>query len=94
MIHDELQKLEKLAQRIQQRLVETKDENVLLKSEMEGLSNQLKEKEQEIEYFKNKIKISNIVDNRTVNPEDSTEMSDLINNYIREIDHLITYLSE
>ncbi len=44
--------------------------------------------------FKNKIKISNIVDNRPVSPEDTVEMSDLINSYIQEIDQLITHLSE
>lgn len=69
-------------------------ENEQLKAQMAQLENGIQEKEQEIHHFKNKIKISNIVDNRTVNPEDTTEMSDLINNYIQEIDHLITYLSE
>lgn len=94
MIHDELEKLEKLSKRIQQRLVDADEENVRLNRKVEELNEELKQKEQEIEYFKNKIKISNIVDNRTVNPEDSTEMRELINNYIHEIDHLITYLSE
>lgn len=94
MIHDELQKLEKLSKRIHQRLVDADEENVRLNRKVEELNEELKQKEQEIEHFKNKIKISNIVDNRTVNPEDSTEMRDLINNYIQEIDHLITYLSE
>lgn len=94
MIHDELEKLEKLSKRIQQRLVDADEENVRLNRKVEELNEELKQKEQEIEHFKNKIKISNIVDNRTVNPEDSTEMRELINNYIHEIDHLITYLSE
>jgi len=94
MIHDELQKLEKLSHRIQQRLVDVNEENLRLNNRVEELKEELKQKEQEIEHFKNKIKISNIVDNRMVNPEDSTEMRDLINNYIQEIDHLITYLSE
>lgn len=94
MIHDELEKLEKLSKRIQQRLVDADEENVRLNRKVEELNEELKQKEQEIARFKNKIKISNIVDNRTVNPEDSTEMRELINNYIHEIDHLITYLSE
>jgi len=94
MIHDELQKLEKLSHRIQQRLMDVNEENLRLNNRVEELKEELKQKEQEIEHFKNKIKISNIVDNRMVNPEDSTEMRDLINNYIQEIDHLITYLSE
>lgn len=94
MIHDELQKLEKLAHKIQAKLQEVKAQNEELRVQNSALSSELKEKEQEIEHFKNKIKISNIVDNRTVNPEDSTEMKDLIDNYIKEIDQLITYLSD
>lgn len=69
-------------------------DNERLRAHVSRLEVEIQEKEQEIHHFKNKIKISNIVDNRPVNPEDATEMSDLINNYIQEIDHLITYLSE
>lgn len=94
MINEELQKLEKLALKIQTRLQESKDQNEELRNQNSALTSELEEKEQEIEHFKNKIKISNIVDNRMVNPEDSTEMKDLIDNYIQEIDQLITYLSD
>ncbi len=94
MIHDELQKLEKLATKIQGRVEELRLENGKLKQQNEELTSQLSQKEQEIDHFKNKIKISNIVDNRKVNPEDSTEMKDLIDRYIKEIDQLITHLSD
>ena len=94
MIQEELQKLEKLAQSASQRLLELNEENQQLKQKLSEVNDTLGKKEQEIEHFKNKIKISNIVDNRPVSPEESAEMSDLINNYIQEIDHLITYLSE
>jgi len=94
MISEELQKLEKLAQQASKRLLQTIEENEQLKKQLSETTASLTQKEQEIEHFKNKIKISNIVDNRPVNPGDSSEMSDLINNYIQEIDHLITYLSE
>lgn len=94
MITEELQKLEKLAQQASKKLLQTIEENELLKNQLSETTASLVQKEQEIEHFKNKIKISNIVDNRPVNPGDSSEMSDLINNYIQEIDHLITYLSE
>ncbi|MDN3205527.1 hypothetical protein [Algoriphagus sediminis] len=94
MIHDELQKLEKLATKIKGRMAELKSENEELKKLNSDLEGQLQAKEQEIEHFKNKIKISNIVDNRRMNSDDSTEMKDLIDNYIKEIDHLITHLSE
>jgi hypothetical protein len=94
MISEELQKLEKLAQQASKKLLQTIEENEQLKKRLSDTTASLTQKEQEIEHFKNKIKISNIVDNRPVNPGDSSEMSDLINNYIQEIDHLITYLSE
>ena len=94
MIQEELQKLEKLAQQASSKLLEIREENEQLKQKLSEVSSALDKKEQEIEHFKNKIKISNIVDNQPVNPEQSTEMSELINNYIQEIDHLITYLSE
>jgi hypothetical protein len=58
------------------------------------LEQQVQEKDVALDHFKNKIKISNIVDNRPVSPEDTGEMSDLINSYIQEIDQLITHLSE
>ena len=94
MISEELQKLEKLAHQTSKKLLQTIEENEQLKKRLSDTTASLTQKEQEIEHFKNKIKISNIVDNRPVNPGDSSEMSDLINNYIQEIDHLITYLSE
>jgi chromosome segregation ATPase len=94
MIQEELQKLEKLAIQASKKLLEVNEENQQLKEKLTAVNRSLVEKEQEIEHFKNKIKISNIVENRPVSPGDSTEMSDLINNYIQEIDHLITYLSD
>jgi chromosome segregation ATPase len=94
MIHEELQKLERLAVQASKKIEAMSAENEQLKARLAILELELDQKEQEIDHFKNKIKISNIVDNRPVNPEDATEMSDLINNYIQEIDHLITYLSE
>ncbi|SIN65475.1 hypothetical protein [Algoriphagus halophilus] len=94
MIHDELQKLEKLVHQASKKLIHLTEENEQLRSKMTEMESELSQKEQEIEYFKNKIKISNIVDSRPVNSGDSTEMSELINNYIQEIDHLIAYLSE
>jgi cell division septum initiation protein DivIVA len=94
MIHEELQKLERLAVQVSKKLDTVSAENEQLRARVAHLEQEIQDKEQEFDHFKNKIKISNIVDNRPVNPEDATEMSDLINNYIQEIDHLITYLSE
>lgn len=94
MIHEELQKLEKLSVQVSKKVETLTAENEGLKARLSELEQQVQDKEVTLDHFKNKIKISNIVDNRLVSPEETGEMSDLINTYIQEIDQLITYLSE
>ena len=94
MIHEELQKLEKLSVQVTKKVEALTAENELLNARLVELEKQLQERDVTLDNFKNKIKISNIVENRPVNPEDTGEMSDLINSYIQEIDQFITYLSE
>ena len=94
MIHEELQKLEKLSVQVTKKIEVLTAENELLNARLVELEKQLQERDVTLDNFKNKIKISNIVENRPVNPEDTGEMSDLINSYIQEIDQLIAYLSE
>jgi len=94
MIHEELQKLEKLSVLVSKKVEALTAENERLNARLAELEAQLQEKDVALDNFKNKIKISNIVDNRPVSPEDTVEMSDLINSYIQEIDQLITHLSE
>ncbi len=94
MIHEELQKLEKLSVQVSKKVEALTAENERLNARLAELEQQVKEKDVALDHFKNKIKISNIVDNRPVSPEDTGEMSDLINSYIQEIDQLITHLSE
>ena len=94
MIHEELQKLEKLSVQVSKKVEALTAENERLNARLAELEQQVQEKDVSLDHFKNKIKISNIVDNRPVSPEDTGEMSDLINSYIQEIDQLITHLSE
>jgi len=94
MIHEELKKLEKLSVQVSKKVEALTAENELLNARLVELEKQLQERDVTMDNFKNKIKISNIVENRPVNPEDTGEMSDLINSYIQEIDQLIAYLSE
>ena len=94
MIHEELQKLEKLSVQVTKKVEALTAENELLNARLVELEKQLQERDVTLDNFKNKIKISNIVENRPVNPEDTGEMSDLINSYIQDIDQLIAYLSE
>jgi predicted RNase H-like nuclease (RuvC/YqgF family) len=89
MIHEELQKLEKLSVQVTKKVEALTAENELLNARLVELEKQLQERDVTLDNFKNKIKISNIVENRPVNPEDTGEMSDLINSYIQEIDQLI-----
>jgi cell division septum initiation protein DivIVA len=94
MIQEELQKLEKLSVLVSKKVEALTAENERLNARLAELEAQVQEKEVALDHFKNKIKISNIVDNRPVSPEDTVEMSDLINSYIQEIDQLIAHLSE
>ena len=94
MIHEELQKLEKLSVQVSKKVEALTAENERLNARLAELEAQLQEKDVALDNFKNKIKISNIVDNQPVSPGDAGEMSDLINSYIQEIDQLITHLSE
>jgi cell division septum initiation protein DivIVA len=94
MIHEELQKLEKLSVQVSKKVEALTAENERLNARLAELEQQVQEKDVALDHFKNKIKISNIVENRPVSPEDTVEMSDLINSYIQEIDQLITHLSE
>ena len=94
MIHEELQKLEKLSVLVSKKVEALTAENERLTARLVVLEAQIQEKEVALDHFKNKIKISNIVDNQPVSPGDAGEMSDLINSYIQEIDQLITHLSE
>jgi len=94
MIQEELQKLEKLSVQVSKKVEALTAENERLTARLVALEALVQEKEVALDHFKNKIKISNIVDNRPVSPEDTVEMSDLINSYIQEIDQLITHLSE
>ena len=94
MIHEELQKLEKLSVQVSKKVEALTAENELLNARLLELEKQVQERDVTLDNFKNKIKISNIVENRPVNSEDTGDMSDLINSYIQEIDQLIAYLSE
>ena len=67
-------------------LLSVKEENNSLKAEIEGLRSDLSD-------FQNQDKIAKIVSNTTVEKEDSTELKHKLNEYIKEIDRCIEYLS-
>ena len=67
-------------------VIQLKDENENLKGIIEASKNQIKN-------FQNKINISKIVDNVAVEDKNTAELKKTIDNYIREIDKCIAYLS-
>lgn len=93
MIHDELQRLERLASQVTRKIQLMEQENAALKQELAGLKKLVQEKEESLEHFKNQIKISKIVSNIPVENKASTELKERINNYIKEIDKIVDYLS-
>ena len=70
-----------------------KEEIKSLKSENQELKSGVKSRDEQLYNFKNQIKISKIVDN--INPEDGSvsELKKKVDDYIREIDKCIAYLS-
>jgi phage shock protein A len=70
-----------------------KEQVSLLKQENQDLRTGLKARDEQLHNFKNQIKISKIVDN--LSPEDgsSSELKKKIEEYIREVDKCIAFLS-
>jgi len=70
-----------------------KEEIKSLKTENQELKTSIKGRDEQLSNFKNQIKISKIVDN--INPEDGSvsELKKKVDDYIREIDKSIAYLS-
>ncbi|MGY6743921.1 MAG: hypothetical protein ACXIUQ_14375 [Cecembia sp.] len=94
MMQEELQRLERLTQKVEAKVQQLEQENHALKEEVFVLKNSLEEKEQLLEDFKNQIKIAKLVSSLPVEGTDSAELREKINNYIKEIDNIIAYLSE
>ncbi|WP_291777265.1 hypothetical protein [Cecembia sp.] len=94
MIQEEIQRLEMLAGKVADKLQLLEQDNHALKEELFVLKNKLDEKEQMLEDFKNQIKIAKLVNSLPVEDIESAELREKINNYIKEIDNIITYLSE
>ncbi len=70
-----------------------KEELSLLKNETSELKDIIKIKEEQLSNFQNTNNISKIVNTISVE-EDNTELKKSIDNYIKEIDKCIAYLSK
>jgi predicted nucleic acid-binding Zn-ribbon protein len=94
MIHEELQRLEKITAQVRQKLQNLEEENSVLKQELAGVEKAMAEKDKALDDFKNQIKITKLVNSIPVANVESAELREKINNYIQEIDSIIAYLSE
>ncbi len=71
-----------------------KEEIQFLKSENNQLKVNVKAKDEHLNNFQNKIKISKLVGSMAVSNENTAELKQMINTYIKEIDKCIAHLSE
>lgn len=67
-------------------LDQLKSENILLQSKVEGL-------EAKVSDFQNQDKMAKLVNNTSVEREESIELKNRLNEYIKEIDRCIAHLS-
>ena len=75
------------------------NEHILLKEELERvkaenlkLRTDMSSKNEKLDDFQNKIKISKIVGSMVADGEDTSDLKDIINDYIKEIDKCIAHL--
>ncbi len=66
----------------------------LLKNENEKLRSIMKERDEQISSFQNKIKISKIVNEMDTDDGDTPELKGKIDEYIKEIDKCLAHLSK
>ena len=71
-----------------------KEEIAYLRHQNLELKDELKKKRDQIGSFQNTAKISKIVDSMVENEDDTTELKQVINDYIKEIDKCIAHLSQ
>lgn len=86
--------MERLSEQVEQKFSRLEEENTALKNQLLEYQKKLSDQEEALEDFKNQIKISKIVRNIPVENKASAELKGRIDDYIKEIDKIITYLSE
>jgi hypothetical protein len=95
-LHSDLNSLERKLKLLLRDYFALKEENLFLKKETEDLRIIIKCKDEQLNNFQNKIKISKIVNVIAGEGEDLqiSELKTIINEYIKEIDKCIAHLSE
>jgi chromosome segregation ATPase len=93
-LHSDLQALERKLNILINEYSTLKQEVNQLKSENEELHNTIKIKDNQLNSFQNKIKISKIVDYVSTGENNIPELKQKIDDYINEIDKCILLLSK
>jgi len=93
-LNSELSTLERKISLLLNEYKNIKQEVAHLKIENDELRGVLHAKEQHIADFQNKFKISKIADSLALSGDDSAELKQVLNEYIKEIDRCIAHLSQ
>jgi DNA-binding protein H-NS len=93
-IRGELSSLERKVLLLVSEHKKTKQEIVQLKQQNQDLKTELHRKSEQIGSFQNNLKMSSIVDSMVVNDNNTAELKQVINDYIKEVDKCIAQLSQ
>ncbi|MFT6971807.1 MAG: regulator of replication initiation timing [Roseivirga sp.] len=93
-LFDRLAKVEDQLKKLVQQHILLRDEKEVLAKNNIQLKTEINNLKGEVINFKSQDKITKIVNNTTVEREESTELKHKLNEYIREIDKCIAHLSE
>mgnify|MGYP000424539791 CR=1 FL=1 len=93
LTQNSLNQLEKNIQNLLGKYQSGQDELEAIKEENTSLKTEIQELKSRLSNFQNQDKIAKIVSNTTVEKEESTELKHKLNEYIKEIDRCIEYLS-
>lgn len=94
ILNSEFQALERRLKLLLNEHKALKEEIQFLKDENNQLKLSVRTKDDHLNNFQNRIKISKLVGSMAVENEDTAELKQMINNYIKEIDKCIAHLSE
>lgn len=94
ILRTEISNLDRKVKLLLNEHAQLKKEIDTLKQENSLLESKISEKEATLSGFQNQLKISKIVDSMVAGDEDTSELKEVIDGYIKEIDKCITHLSE
>ena len=93
-LYREFQNLERKIQLVLTENKRLKDELNLTREENGTLKEKMKSQEANLNTFQDKLKINKLVNSATVSEEDSAQLKETIDSYIKEIDKCIAHLAE